>query len=98
MPKVGQACKAKRKHYSIAREGARAHTHTQKHYSIAREGVHTHTQREAERDSQPHAQNIRAEVVGVSRAGIMSVLALQEYEFERQFNEDEAIRWMQENW
>ena len=28
----------------------------------------------------------------------MSVLALQEYEFERQFNEDEAIRWMQENW
>jgi hypothetical protein len=25
-------------------------------------------------------------------------LALQEYEFERQFNEDEAIRWMQENW
>uniref|UniRef100_A0A8C1Z965 Elongation of very long chain fatty acids protein n=1 Tax=Cyprinus carpio TaxID=7962 RepID=A0A8C1Z965_CYPCA len=27
----------------------------------------------------------------------MSVLALQEYEFERQFNEDEAIRWMQEN-
>ena len=28
----------------------------------------------------------------------MSVLALQEYEFERQFNEEEAIRWMQENW
>ncbi|KAI4872406.1 hypothetical protein NFI96_009975 [Prochilodus magdalenae] len=28
----------------------------------------------------------------------MSVLALHEYEFERQFNEDEAIRWMQENW
>lgn len=28
----------------------------------------------------------------------MSVHALQEYEFERQFNEDEAIRWMQENW
>lgn len=28
----------------------------------------------------------------------MSVLALQEYEFEKQFNEDEAIRWMQENW
>lgn len=31
-------------------------------------------------------------------AASMSVLALQEYEFERQFNEDEAIRWMQENW
>lgn len=30
--------------------------------------------------------------------GIMSVLALQEYEFERQFNEREAIQWMQENW
>ncbi|XP_055501349.1 elongation of very long chain fatty acids protein 6 isoform X2 [Leucoraja erinacea] len=29
--------------------------------------------------------------------GIMSVLALQEYEFERQFNEREAIQWMQEN-
>uniref|UniRef100_A0AAQ4S0P1 Elongation of very long chain fatty acids protein n=1 Tax=Gasterosteus aculeatus aculeatus TaxID=481459 RepID=A0AAQ4S0P1_GASAC len=28
----------------------------------------------------------------------MSVLALQEYEFERQFNEDEAIRWMKDNW
>ncbi|XP_072352001.1 very long chain fatty acid elongase 6 isoform X1 [Scyliorhinus torazame] len=28
----------------------------------------------------------------------MSVLALQEYEFERQFNEREAIQWMQENW
>lgn len=28
----------------------------------------------------------------------MSVLALHEYEFERQFNEEEAIRWMQENW
>ncbi|KAJ8281413.1 hypothetical protein GJAV_G00067390 [Gymnothorax javanicus] len=28
----------------------------------------------------------------------MSVLALQEYEFERQFNENEAIKWMQENW
>lgn len=32
------------------------------------------------------------------RRETMSVLALQEYEFERQFNEDEAIRWMQENW
>lgn len=28
----------------------------------------------------------------------MSVLALQEYEFEKQFNENEAIQWMQENW
>uniref|UniRef100_A0A669QKC9 Elongation of very long chain fatty acids protein 6 n=1 Tax=Phasianus colchicus TaxID=9054 RepID=A0A669QKC9_PHACC len=28
----------------------------------------------------------------------MSVLTLQEYEFEKQFNEHEAIQWMQENW
>ncbi|KAI2535569.1 ELOVL6 isoform 2 [Pan troglodytes] len=28
----------------------------------------------------------------------MSVLTLQEYEFEKQFNENEAIQWMQENW
>nr|XP_014353218.1 PREDICTED: elongation of very long chain fatty acids protein 6 isoform X2 [Latimeria chalumnae] len=28
----------------------------------------------------------------------MSVLALYEYEFERLFNENEAIQWMQENW
>lgn len=28
----------------------------------------------------------------------MSVLILQEYEFEKQFNENEAIQWMQENW
>uniref|UniRef100_F6UJ69 Elongation of very long chain fatty acids protein 6 n=1 Tax=Monodelphis domestica TaxID=13616 RepID=F6UJ69_MONDO len=27
----------------------------------------------------------------------MSVLTLQEYEFEKQFNENEAIQWMQEN-
>uniref|UniRef100_A0A5F8G495 Elongation of very long chain fatty acids protein n=1 Tax=Monodelphis domestica TaxID=13616 RepID=A0A5F8G495_MONDO len=27
-----------------------------------------------------------------------SVLTLQEYEFEKQFKENEAIRWMQENW
>uniref|UniRef100_A0A8C5KLD2 Elongation of very long chain fatty acids protein n=1 Tax=Jaculus jaculus TaxID=51337 RepID=A0A8C5KLD2_JACJA len=28
----------------------------------------------------------------------MSVLTLQGYEFEKQFNENEAIQWMQENW
>ncbi|XP_061334607.1 elongation of very long chain fatty acids protein 6 isoform X2 [Pezoporus flaviventris] len=28
----------------------------------------------------------------------MSVLTLQEYEFEKQFNEHAAIQWMQENW
>ncbi|XP_078532220.1 very long chain fatty acid elongase 6 isoform X1 [Lissotriton helveticus] len=28
----------------------------------------------------------------------MSGLTLQEYEFEKQFNENEAIQWMQENW
>nr|CAJ83075.1 ELOVL family member 6, elongation of long chain fatty acids (FEN1/Elo2, SUR4/Elo3-like, yeast) [Xenopus tropicalis] len=28
----------------------------------------------------------------------MSALTLQEYEFEKQFNENEAIQWMQENW
>uniref|UniRef100_A0A4X2LW76 Elongation of very long chain fatty acids protein n=1 Tax=Vombatus ursinus TaxID=29139 RepID=A0A4X2LW76_VOMUR len=28
----------------------------------------------------------------------MGVLTLQEYEFEKQFNKNETIQWMQENW